>query len=151
MRNAEVFPKKGERDSVVVPVLIERLAVETHSISRARVQIRKRVETREEIVDIPTVTEHVHVERIAINKLLNDIVPEIREENGVLIIPLIEEVAEFGKQLMLREEVRISKTRSETITSRKLVLRREVVDVVRQELDHASPADYQSNVRHEKE
>jgi len=121
-----------EPDNIVVPVIVEELAVKTHRVERGRVQIHKRVEAHEEIVQIPTVCEQVHVERIPINKLLDDVAPEVHEENGVLIIPLVEEVLTPENRLMLREEVRISKRRFETVTCRKVVLRREVVEIVRQ-------------------
>jgi len=120
-----------ETDKFIIPVIAEKLAVTTRRVERGKVLIHKRVETHQEIVDIPTICEQVHVERTAINKLLEDVVPEVREEDEVLIIPLIEEVPGVENQLMLREEVRISKRRFHTVTPRKITLRREVVDIVR--------------------
>jgi uncharacterized protein (TIGR02271 family) len=122
-------------DQIVIPVVAEELTVETHRVARGKVRIHKRVETREEVVDTPVVSEQVVVERIPVNKVIHDIPPEPREEGGVLIIPLIEEVLVVEKQLVVREEVRVSRKRITTSTPQKVVLRREVVEIDREELD----------------
>jgi uncharacterized protein (TIGR02271 family) len=125
----------AESDEIVIPVLAEELTVETHRVARGKVQIHKRIETREELVDTPHVSEQVVVERIAVNKLVEDVPPEPRTEDGVLIIPLIEEILVVEKRLLIREEVRVSKRRTTTNTPQKVVLRREVIDIERQDLD----------------
>jgi uncharacterized protein (TIGR02271 family) len=135
-----------EADKIVVPVIAEELALKIRRVERGKVQIHKRLETHEELIYTPTICEQVDVERIAINRLLlDDVAPEVHFENGVLIIPLVEEVLAPEKRLMLREEVRISKRRIETITPRKVVLRREVVDIVRQGCADGTPTIEQRN------
>jgi stress response protein YsnF len=79
------------------------------------------------------VTENVSVERVAINRLLEDEdLPLPREKDGVLIIPLIEEVQVVITQYMLREEVHISKQRRTTTTPEAVIVRREVVQIERE-------------------
>jgi uncharacterized protein (TIGR02271 family) len=123
-------------EEVVIPVVAEELTVETYKVARAKVRVHKRVETREEVVDTPVIQEEVVVEHIPINKIIKDgdNVPTAREEAGVLIIPIIEEVLVVQKQLVVREEVRMSKRRKTTSTPQTVVLRREVVDVHREDL-----------------
>lgn len=122
-------------DQIVIPVIAEELSIETHRVARAKVRIHKRVETREEVVDSPVASEQVVVERIAINKLVDGVPPEPRNEDGVLIIPLIEEILVVEKRLVVREEVRVFKRRTTTNTPRNVVLRREVVDIDREEVE----------------
>ena len=52
----------------------------------------------------------------------------------MLIIPMIEEVLVVEKRILLREEIRISKRRTTTSTPQKIELRREVVNIEREEL-----------------
>jgi uncharacterized protein (TIGR02271 family) len=122
-------------EEVVIPVVAEELTVETVQIVRGKVRANKRVETREEMVDAPVTREEVIVEHIPVNKLVDDVAPEVRDENGVLVIPLIEEVLVVEKRLLVREEVRISKRRTTTSTPQRISLRREVVDIEREEFD----------------
>lgn len=124
----------AEPNELVIPVIAEELTVETHKIARGKVRVRKRVETREEVVDAPSVHEEIVVEHVPINKLVEGAAPEVRDEDGVLVIPIVEEVLVVGKQLVVREEVRVFRRRTTRSTPQTVVLRREVVDVEREEL-----------------
>ena len=122
----------------VIPVVTEELHIETHQRVRGRVQLHKRVETREEVVDVPVASEQVVVERIAVNRLV-DVAPEPRDVDGVLIIPVVEEVLVVEKRFLVREEVRVSRRRTTTSTPQKVVLRREVIDIDRQNSKEEQP------------
>jgi uncharacterized protein (TIGR02271 family) len=121
---------------VVIPVIAEELTIETRRSARAEVRVHTRVETREEVIDTPIAREEVVVERIPVNKIVDgtDAVPLIREEAGVLIIPVIEEVVILQTQRVVREEIRVFKRRTTASTSQTVVLRREVVDIDREDL-----------------
>jgi uncharacterized protein (TIGR02271 family) len=123
-----------EGEEVFIPVVAEELKVETDLIARRKVHVRKRVESREELVDAPVVREEVVVERTPVNRFVEGDAPAIREEDGVTIIPVIEEVLVIDKRLVLREEVRVSKRRTTTSTTQKVLLRREVVDIDEEDL-----------------
>lgn len=122
-------------DELTIPVVAEELTLETTRVARGRVRVRKRIETREETVDTPVVHEEIVVEHVPVNRLVEDRAPEVREEDGVLIIPLIEELLVVEKRLMVREEIRVSRRRTTTSSPQTVQLRREVVDVEREELD----------------
>ena len=123
-------------DEVVIPVVAEELTIETHRVARGKVHIHKRIETREEVIETPVVREEIVVEHVPVNKIVDDVdhVPTVREEAGVLVIPIIEEVLVVEKQLLVREEVRVFKRRTTTTTPQTVVLRREVVDIQREDL-----------------
>ena len=120
-------------EEIVIPVIAEELNVETERVQRGKVRVHKRVETREEVVDSPVTREEVVLEHIPINKFIEDHqTPSVREEDGVLIIPVVEEVLVVEKRLFLREEVRVVKHHTTTSTPQTVVLRREVVDIERE-------------------
>ena len=72
-------------------------------------------------VSDPLFTEDVKVERVTVNRMLDEPV-EVRQEGDTTIIPMIEEVVIVQKRLMLREEVRITRRRVEIRESRKVNL-----------------------------
>lgn len=120
----------------IIQVIAEELHIETERVARGVVRVHKRVETREEIVNTTTTEEKVSVERIPVNQLIEeDEAPKVRKEDGVLIIPVIEEVIVLEKRLMFREEVRISRHRTKRTIPHKVILRREAVDIERSDPD----------------
>jgi stress response protein YsnF len=62
-------------------------------------------------IDASLAKEDIEVQRIVVNRVLSA-PAEIRIENGVTIVPIMEEVLKVEKQLILREEIRISKKRT---------------------------------------
>jgi hypothetical protein len=124
-----------DQQEMVIPVVQEELTVIKEKIERAKVLINKRIETRDEVVSTPTTTEEVVVEHIPIERIIEDQVPEIREEDGVLIIPIIEEITVVEKRLFLKEEVRISKRHKTSDSSQTVTLRKEIVDIARTEIN----------------
>lgn len=117
-------------------ILEERLDVHTENVPVARVNVRKRAQTR--IVDIPEMEltrEHVTVERVPINRFV-DCEPEARVEGDATVVPVIEEV--LVRRLVLREEIWIRKS-CETITTpaESVALRYEEPIVEREVLSHA--------------
>jgi uncharacterized protein (TIGR02271 family) len=110
----------------------EQLEVGTREVDRGRVRIRTKVDTREELVEAALRQDDVAVERVPIGRLLNA-VPAVREEDGVLIVPVLEERLVVTKQLFLKEEVRVSsRTRLQTVRQ-PVLLRSERVELSRDE------------------
>jgi uncharacterized protein (TIGR02271 family) len=110
----------------------EQLEVGTREVDRGRVRIRTKVDTREELVEAALRQDDVAVERVPIGRLL-DAVPAVREEDGVLIVPVLEERLVVTKQLFLKEEVRVSsRTRLQTVRQ-PVLLRSERVELSRDE------------------
>jgi stress response protein YsnF len=63
--------------------------------------------------------------------------PEIREEGDVLIVPILEEIMVVEKRLVLKEELRIRRTRSTRPERQTHRLRRETVAVERPDITQA--------------
>jgi uncharacterized protein (TIGR02271 family) len=130
----------GAEGEVYIPVIAEEVVIEKERVIRGAVRAHKRVETFDEVVDTPITSEEVVVERLTINTIVDDLAPHIREENGVLIIPVVEEILVVEKRLLLREEVRLSKRLTTTSVPQRITLRREVVDIERVD-SSGNPAD----------
>jgi uncharacterized protein (TIGR02271 family) len=106
-----------ETRPLVVPVAEERVAVGVKRHLTDAVRVKKTVETADVDVDTEAVREDVDVERVPVNRYVDE-PPRPRFEDGVTIIPVTEEVVVVEKRLLLKEEVRIRKRR--TVTKRKL-------------------------------
>ena len=118
-------------ESVIIPLAAEELSVRKRRVVRGVVRARTRVETREEVVDAPLLSERVEVERVPVDRLIEGDPPVVREEDGVLVVPILEEVLVVQKRLRLKEEVRLVKRRVTIRQPQRVTLRREVVDIER--------------------
>lgn len=116
-------------EEVIVPIIAEEAALTVQQIARGKVQVRTRFDTVEQIIESPVMREELIIEHIPRNQSIQGDVPQIREENGVQIIPILEEVLVSRKQLLLREEVRISKRRVTENIPQAITLRYEVADI----------------------
>jgi uncharacterized protein (TIGR02271 family) len=120
------------RDSGTIPVLAEELVVDRQARVTGGVRLHKSVSERVALVDEPVVRERVTVERVTLNRpLAAGAIPVPREEDGVLIVPVIEEVLVVEKRLVLKEELHVRRTREEARERQEVTLRREHVDVER--------------------
>jgi len=133
---------KAGADAVVVPVVAEEAVIGKRRVESGRVRVHKTVRTAEKVVDEPVVREEVHVERVAINRPIDAPVGP-RQEGDTLIVPLLEEILVVEKRLVLKEEIRITRRRSEQRSSQTVTLRTEEATVERVDADGraTSPTD----------
>jgi len=115
---------------IVLPLIEERLDVNRRKIETGRIRIEKTVEASDSVIDEPLLQERYDVERVAVNRILTEPV-ETRYEGDTLILPVMEEVLVVEKRLVLREEVRITRTRREIRDPQKHTVRREHLHVER--------------------
>ena len=94
-------------------------------------RINKTVQSNEVVVDDPLTRETVRVEHVPINQVITGEVPRTREEGNVTVIPLLEERVVTRTVLVLEEEVRIHRQRSEYHDPQRITLRKEVVAMER--------------------
>jgi uncharacterized protein (TIGR02271 family) len=109
---------------VRVPIHEERLRVGIRRFDRGELRVHKTVERVPETIVQPVEREELEIERVRLDRLIDEPV-QTREENGWLIVPVMEEVLVVKKQLVLTEEVRIR--------TRKVIEQQEVYDVLRRE------------------
>lgn len=133
LRDAVPLAAPAARESGTIPVLSEDLVVERRSRTTGGVRLHKHVTESVAEVDEPVVRERVVVEHLRIDRPLTDgSIPQAHErEDGVLVVPVLEEVLVVRKQLVLKEELHVRRIREETRERQSVPLRREHVDVER--------------------
>lgn len=115
-----------------IPLAREEATVHRETHETGRVRINKSVREHTETIDEPVLQETVAVERVPIDRAIEE-VPSVREEKGVIIIPVVEERLVITKQLVLKEEIRVTRQQSEQRDARTVTLRSEEVSIEREE------------------
>ncbi len=117
-------------EETVVSLAEETLQVGKRTVERGRVRLHKTVTERTETAELTLRREQVEVERVTINRPVEE-VGSVRYEGDVMVIPRYEEVLVVSKQLMLVEELRVRTVRSERREPQQVTLRREELSVER--------------------
>ena len=94
--------------------------------------VRTRVEKRDEVAEIELQQEDVAVERVPLGVPVETL-PAVREEDGVLIVPVVEEQLVVTTRLILKEEIRITRRSRTELVREPVRLRSERVDIERLE------------------
>ena len=123
-------------DRAVLQEVEERLIIGTDIRETGRVSARTVTETVREAVDVSGWRETVDVERVPVGRAV-DAVEAPRVEGDVTVVPVYEEVLVVTKQLVLREEVRLTRRREQTAPPAPVELRRQRVEVERTPPDPA--------------
>jgi uncharacterized protein (TIGR02271 family) len=113
--------RNDDRD-LVIPVIEEQVRISRQELPRGVVRITKQVHERIEEIDEPHFRENVHVERVPLNQVLEELA-EPRVEGDTLIIPVMEEVLVVEKRILLKEEIHVTKLREEIHEPRQVTLR----------------------------
>ena len=116
----------------IIELAEEQLRVSKREVERGRVVIRTRVEERDEIAEAALRQEDVTVERVPIGRPV-EVTPQVREEDGVLIVPILEERLVVTTELVLKEEIRITKKSRTEMVREPVRLRSERADIERRE------------------
>lgn len=115
-------------DRLVVPLHEEVLEPRVREVETGVVRVRKRVETVPTELLVETDRDEVTVERVAVNRPVDE-APAPWQEGNTLVVPVVEEEIVTETRLVVREEVRITRrTVTEQVPVRDTV-RREVVEV----------------------
>jgi uncharacterized protein (TIGR02271 family) len=128
LERRQVMCSTAEGQSLVVPVMVEELDVQKHRVETGRVRISKVVREHEERVDEPLLREEVIIERVPINRFVEEAIP-LRSEGDTIIVSLLEDVPVVEKRLMLKEELRITVRRVEARKPTSVTLRSEEATV----------------------
>jgi len=93
-----------------IPLVQENLTVAKRSVETGRVRIRTVIDEKLVRVSEHLERDDVRIERVAVNQEVTEL-PGVREEDGVLIIPVVEEVVVVEKRLLLKEELHVHRSR----------------------------------------
>lgn len=124
-------------DAVVIPVVAERLTVDRRVVETGAVRLRKQVHEHVVTVDEPLAAEAFDIERVAVGRPVDGPVA-VRHEGDVMIVPVVEERLVVRKELVLVEELRLTRRTRVHHAPQSVTLRRE--EIVAERLDPASGA-----------
>jgi len=128
------------RPQASIPVVEEVVNISKRKVITGSVRVEKSVESLEYIVSEDLRHESTEIERFVFDTEVDpDNPPQARIENGVTIIPVLEEVLVVEKRLILKEELHIRKTVSEVRSSQPVTLKKERLTYNRS--DSAKPDD----------
>jgi uncharacterized protein (TIGR02271 family) len=123
--------ERSDTDNVLVmPVIAEELEVQKRLVETGKVRITKVVHEREAVVGEPLFCEEVEVERVPVQRVVDNPIP-VRYEGDTVVVSILEEVLVVEKRLMLKEELHIRKRRIETHQPQHVTLRHEEARVER--------------------
>jgi uncharacterized protein (TIGR02271 family) len=128
------LPKKDVQnspESSSIPIIEEKAIIEKKVVETGKVNISKVVYEDVDRFTIPTTEEHISVERISKNTIVDVAPPAVRYEGDVMIVSVLKEVAVVEKKIMLVEELRVTKTKIEKTETQDITLKREDVQVER--------------------
>ncbi|WP_230532751.1 YsnF/AvaK domain-containing protein [Microvirga roseola] len=92
-------------DEEAIPLAEEELRVGKREVTD-KVRVRTVTDVETELAHASLMSESVDVSRVPINRVVEQ-APEVRTENDVTIVPVLEEVLVVEKRLVLKEELHI--------------------------------------------
>jgi uncharacterized protein (TIGR02271 family) len=124
-----------------MPVMQEALQVDKRLVDTGQgVRLHKTVSERQQLIDVPLLRDELDIEHVAIGQVVNEAtLPCTRYEGDTLVVPVLEEVLVVQKQLRLKEEVRITRRRTQVHAPQNVTLRTEQVTPERFDEGGATP------------
>ena len=121
---------ENKNPSISINVIEEQAKVENEIIEKGKVRIVKKVKEEAETITVPVLSEEVRIEKVPVNKLIEN-APQVRYEGDTMIIPVVKEVIVVEKKLVLVEEVHVTKVTTQMQDRRTIPLRKEELFVER--------------------
>lgn len=125
--------------------LVEDVVVTKRRVPKSRVEVSRVTHSHQQVVDDLLLREHVEIERTPIN-LPVDTMPSVREEQGCVVVPVVEEVLTIERRLILKEEVRIRRVKERERFQVRVTLRTQDAVVKRCPVD--GPGDSDADAAH---
>lgn len=129
--------KQKNIETKVIPVVQEEVKIGKRVVETGITRVTKKVREREEVISEPLRHEKVRVFRVPINRYVEKPQP-VRQEDGAIVVPVMEEVLVVEKRLLLKEEVHISKESKLVHKPQRVILRGEEAVV-----EHVEPSGRQ--------
>lgn len=124
-----------------IPVLEEVVTVGKRTVTTGVTTVEKQVHSQDYIVSESLRTQGASVERVPFDVEVDAAnPPQVRTENGLTIIPVLEERLVVEKRLVLKEELHIRQFVDETPSTQEVTLRTESVVLKHREATAADRA-----------
>ncbi|MFH8136041.1 DUF2382 domain-containing protein [Pantoea osteomyelitidis] len=127
-------PDKNLQDKpeVVLKLAEEQVKLSKEQVVDGRVTVTRATTEHDEVINTLLRHEKVEVEHVPKAQRI-EVMPEIREEDGVLIVPVVEEEIEIVRKLILREELHIRRVEQQVPFEEVVTLRKQHVKVEKEE------------------
>jgi uncharacterized protein (TIGR02271 family) len=129
----------GTREELRVPLAEEELTAEKRMREAGEVRVRKEVVTEHKQISVPVTREEVHVERVPASGSSEASAQSFQE--GTVSVPIREEEVEIRKRPVIREEVRVTKTRRQEERRADAEVRREEAHIEGDNVDRTDRTD----------
>ena len=123
--------RERQTEDLRIPLHVEEVSVSRREIEKANVQIALVTGTREQLIDEELTHVRVEIERVPIEQTV-EVVPPIRHEGDITIIPVVEEIIVVERRLVLKEEVRVRRVSTKEQHQETVVLRQQEAVVTRE-------------------
>lgn len=119
-------PVRSDSDETIA-VAEERLHVDKRIVEGGRVRVSSRTESTEQLIRESLRGEAIGVTRVPVDRVIaeGEPAPQVRNEGGITIIPVVEEVLFVEKRLVVKEEIHIQRTASAEDVEIPVTLRRQ--------------------------
>lgn len=124
--------KPSAEGDPTVRLLEERASIDKRTVTTGKVRVVTHTETVEELVRTVLEGEEADVVTVELDQMVSGPAPRIRTEDGVTIIPVLEEVLVVEKRLVLKREIRIRKRSTSETVEIPISLRKQRAEVERQ-------------------
>ena len=122
--------KDAEARQIVLPLYEEAVTVSRRVVPKNRARVSTVTHQRQQLVDELLQHENIEIDRISIGRPI-EAIPAVREEDDTIIVPVVEEVLTVQRTLILKEEVRIRKVRTDERYQESVTLRRQDAGITR--------------------
>lgn len=99
-------------ESQTLPIVEETVTVDRRRVVTGRVRVQTVTDRVEETLETSVATSEVDVVRVPVGREVSE-VPEVRTEDGTVIVPVVEEVPVITTRLILKEEIHIKRRHGE--------------------------------------
>ncbi len=120
-------------ETTLIPLVEERLTVDKRVVETGKVRLHKTIQEYSESLNESLDMHTYDIERVLLNQPI-DAVPAVRHEEETTIYPLVEEQLVLTKQLILKEEIRVTRRHAVRQDTQVVTLRREHLTVEREPL-----------------
>ena len=134
--DAEHLSDHGEVDAeggavTIIPIVEESLSIEKRTVPTGIVRLKKTVQEYQEQLNEILAVRTFDIERIVLNRPVQS-APAVRQEGDTTIYSLVEEQMVLTKQLILKEEVRVTLRETERIDTQVVKLHRDHLVIERE-------------------
>jgi|SRR5215469_2736641 len=120
----------GPGRAEVLQLFAEEAKVSRRTVETGRVRVATVTRTRDHLVDELLARTNVEVERVPVGQVV-EAIPPVKDENGLMVIPIVEETVVLERKLVLKEELHIRRKQTTERFQQTVPLRYQTAEVTR--------------------